>query len=91
MAWFGSADEVTRTYVTFGDRHQPLFGQWTVDVVNGRLRELCAVEDVERVTSYTFRRNYMRTVLSKHNGDAVAAQRYSLHLNPHILEAHYAT
>jgi integrase len=88
--WFGSPDASVRDFFAFGEKDQPVFGSWTANTVNERLRDLCALNNSARLTSYSFRRNYMRKVLEVYEGDAVKAQRHTLHLNPHIVEAHYA-
>lgn len=90
LSWFSIPDVAVRTFLEDGAGSQRLFSNWDVAAVNNLLSRTCARLGAERLTSYSFRRNFMAVVLAKCGNDAVKAKAYSLHLNPLITDAHYA-
>lgn len=56
----------------------------TVTLFNSRMQRV-----VQRSTSYSLRKRYIRSIVRFVNRDFAAAQEYTLHFDPHVLKAYY--
>lgn len=88
ISWGGPVrGEVLRAFLQVPG-YVKLFRPYTVSYVNRELKKLCAQVDYRSCTSYTFRRAFMDRVIR--TVPASERSEFTLHLNGHVLYAHYA-
>ena len=87
--WFGAMRESTVHRLTQGSKWDHPFAGVDAGMLN---RALKRAAPGQRLTTYSFRRCFMQRAIHACKGDfEEAAQRYTMHRNPKILEAFYVS